>query len=193
MWIFSSCCRIPELRWGFQASSCVCPGKPNLPFELLGKAGGCTRVTAGPKRPHLCLCLGLNVPLKGRQGSRGGFPDSPLGVRPRLEGKQRMPLSSQVATQISWSPLGGLKGGRPPLQFGERTRDCPPGQAGKEGSHLARTGPSQGFPRAAAPVGVFSRGTTRISGSLSCGAREARSPCAWRGGARPGSRVTGGD
>ena len=25
------------------------------------------------------------------------------------------------------------------------------------------------------------RGTTRISGSLSCGAREVRSPCAWRG------------
>ena len=37
------------------------------------------------------------------------------------------------------------------------------------------------FPRAAAPVGVFSQGTTRISGSLSCGAREVRSPCAWRG------------
>ena len=31
-------------------------------------------------------------------------------------------------------------------------------------------------------MGVFSRGTTRISGSLSCGAREVRSPCAWRGG-----------
>ena len=29
--------------------------------------------------------------------------------------------------------------------------------------------------------------TTRISGSLSCGAREVRSPCAWRGGARHGS------
>ena len=68
-----------------------------------------------------------------------------------------------------------------------------PGHAGKEGPQLARTGASQGFPRAAAPVGVFSRGTTRISGSLSCGAREVRSPCAWRGGARPGSRVTGGD
>ena len=39
------------------------------------------------------------------------------------------------------------------------------------GPQLARTGASQGFPRAAAPVGVFSRGTTRISGSLSCGAR----------------------
>ena len=29
---------------------------------------------------------------------------------------------------------------------------------------------SHGFPQAAAPVGVFSRGTTRTSGSLSCGA-----------------------
>ena len=45
---------------------------------------------------------------------------------------------------------------------------------------LARTGGSQGFPRAAAPMGVFSRVTTRISGSLSYGAREVRSPCAWR-------------
>ena len=44
--------------------------------------------------------------------------------------------------------------------------------------HIARTGASQGFPRAAAPMGVFSRGTARISGSLSCGAREVRSPCA---------------
>ena len=92
-----------------------------------------------------------------------------------------MPLSSQVATQISWSPLSGLKGVRPSLQFGERTRDCALGQAGKEGPHLASMGASQGFPRAAAPVGVFSRGKTRISGSLSCGAREVRSLCAWRG------------
>ena len=49
---------------------------------------------------------------------------------------------------------------------------------------------SQGFPRAAAPVGVFSRGTMRISGSLSCGAREVRSPCACPGGVwngNPGS------
>ena len=39
-------------------------------------------------------------------------------------------------------------------------------------------GGSHVFPQAAAPVGVFSRGTTRTSGSLSCGAREVRSPCA---------------
>ena len=33
-----------------------------------------------------------------------------------------------------------------------------PGHAGKEGPRLARTGASQGFPRAAAPVGVFRAG-----------------------------------
>ena len=43
--------------------------------------------------------------------------------------------------------------------FGERTRDCSPGHAGKEGPQLARTGASQGFPRDAAPVGVSRRGT----------------------------------
>ena len=33
----------------------------------------------------------------------------PRGVRPRLEGKPRTPLSSRVATRVSWSPLSGLK------------------------------------------------------------------------------------
>ena len=101
----------------------------------------------------------------------------PRGVRPRLEGKPRTPPSSRVATRVSGSPLSGLKGVQPPLQFGDRTRDCSAGHAGKAGPQLARTGASQGFPRAAVPVGGFSRGTTRISGSLSCGAREVRSPC----------------
>ena len=54
---------------------------------------------------------------------------------------------------------------------------------------LAMTGASHGFPQSAAPVGVFSRGTTRTSGSLSCGARELMSPCAWRVGAGHHSRV----
>ena len=39
----------------------------------------------------------------------------------------------------------------------------------------------------------ISRGTTRISGSLSCGAREVRSPCTWRGGACHGSPVMVGE
>ena len=82
---------------------------------------------------------------QGKTGISGFHSRLPRGVRPRLEGKQRTPLSSQVATRISWSPLSGLKGVKHPLQFGERTRDCSPGHAGKEGPQLARTGESQGF------------------------------------------------
>ena len=74
---FSSCGGILELRRGIQASSCVGPGKSNLPFELLGRAGDCSRVTEGQKRPHLGLFPGPNVPLQGRQGSRGCIPDPP--------------------------------------------------------------------------------------------------------------------
>ena len=137
--------------------------------------------------------MAVLVQSQGKTRISGLHSRLPRGVRPRLEGKQRTPLSSQVATRISWSPMSGLKGVEPPLQFGERTRDCSPGQAGKEGPQLVRTGASHGFPQAAAPVGVFSRGMTRTSGSLSCGARELMSPCAWRGGAGHHSRVMGSD
>ena len=36
----------------------------------------------------------------------------------------------------------GLNGVKPPVEFGERTRDCSLGHAGKEGPHLAMTGAS---------------------------------------------------
>ena len=52
----------------------------------------------------------------------------------------------------SWSPLSGLQGVKPPVEFGERTWDCSPGHAGKDGPHLAMTEGSCGFSRAAAPV-----------------------------------------
>ena len=55
------------------------------------------------------------------------------------------------------------------------------------------TGASRGFSRAAAPVWGFSRGTMGSSGSLSCGAGEVRSSCAWRGGARHFSPVMVGE
>ena len=58
-------------------------------------------------------------------------------------------------------------GVEPPLQFGERTRNCSPGQTGKEGPHLAMSGESRGFSGAAVPVWGFSQGTTGSSGSLS--------------------------
>ena len=116
-----------------------------------------------------------------------------LGVRARLEGKQRTPLSSRVATGVSWSPLSGLKGVKPPVEFGERTQDCSPGHAGKEDPHLAMTGASCWFSRAGEPVWDFSRGMTGSSGSLSCGARKVRSPWAGQGGARHCSQVRVGE
>ena len=124
-----------------------------------------------------------------------------VGFLTRFDGELREPLlwrqgsqvSIRVATCISWSPLTGLKGVKPPLQFGERTRNCSPGHAGKEGPHLEMTGASRGFSRAVAPVWGFSRGTTGSSGSLSCGNREVRSPWAGQGGARHCSQVRVGE
>ena len=70
-------------------------------------------------RPHLGLCPEANVPLQGRQGSRGCIPDAPGETGIHLEWKQRSPLCSRVATGISGSSLGGLKGVKPPEAFGE--------------------------------------------------------------------------
>ena len=76
------CGGILELRRGSQPSPWVGPGKPNLPLGLRGKAGGCARVTARPKRPHLGVCPGPNIPLQGRQGSRRAWrPDFPGAAR----------------------------------------------------------------------------------------------------------------
>ena len=146
-----------------------------------------------PNRPHLGLCPEANVPLQGRPGSRGCIPDAPGETGIHLEWKPGTPLCSRVATGISWSSLGGLKGVKPPEAFGERSRDWSVGHAGDEGPHLAMTGESRGCSRAAAPVCGFSRGTTARSVSLSWGAREVGSPCEWRGGARHCSRVMGGE
>ena len=73
-------------------------------------------------------------------------------------------------------PKRGLNGVKPPVEFGQRTRDCCLGHAGKEGPHLAMTGASRGFSQGAVPGWGFSRDRTGSSGSLSCGAREVRSP-----------------
>lgn len=111
-------------------------------------------------RPHLGLCPEASVPPQRRQGSRGCIPDAPGETGIHLEWKQRTPLCSRVATGISWSSLGGLKGVKPPEALGERSRDWSLGHAGDEGPHLAMTGESRGCSPAAAPVCAFSRGTT---------------------------------
>ena len=55
-----------------------------------------------------------------------------------------VPLEDVSALGSVWRPsakdMVGLKGVNTPVKFGERTRDCSPGHAGKEGPQLARTG-----------------------------------------------------
>ena len=136
------------------------------PIFLPGKCHG-QRSLAGPKpHPHDSTLGEREAPPTPQP------PQDPSPLRGTLGSSLRSP-----ATLISWCPLSGLKGVQPPLPFGERTRDGSPGLPFPSPMHES----------------ITARGTTRISGSLSCGAREVRSPCAWRGGARPGSRVTGGD
>ena len=95
-----------------------------------------------------------------------------------------LPLAPTLkgVTKLLWPHLP-TAGSNPPVKFGERTRDCSPGQAGKEGPHLSLTGASCGFSRTAAPLCVFSRGTMGYSGSLLCGTREVSFPACGEGSA----------
>ena len=146
-------------------------------------------ITVGQNRPHLGLCLGHNVPLQGRQGSRGCIPNSPgeSGLVSR-EAKDSALLSSRTGYFLD--PTEWPKGSQYSCEVWREDQEL-----------LSRSGrkrrpPSRddgGFSRAAAPVWGFSRGMTGSSGSLSCGAREVRCPCAWRGGACHCSRVMVGE
>ena len=166
-----------------------CDRKVGNPFQTKQGSRPSCRDQEGRRGSEEVVPENLGVPLQGRQGSRGCIPDAPGETGIHLEWKQRTPLCSRIATGISWSSLGGLKGVKPPEAFGERPRDWSLGHAGDEGPHLAMTGESWGCSRAAAPVCGFSRGTTARSVSLSWGAREVGSPCEWRGRAPHCSRA----
>ena len=160
--------------WPWEAQS-----SPRVARESWGlRSSHCRAQESSPRRVS-----GTSYSSPGKAGTSGLHSRLPRGVRPRLEGKPRTPLSSRVAPGISWTQLSGLKGVNPPVKFGERTRDCSPGQAGKEGPHLSLTGASCGFSRTAAPLCVFSRGTMGYSGSLLCGTREVSFPACGEGSA----------
>ena len=99
-----------------------------------------------PPPPSPCRFLSAPFPGHFHQGTHIGAGSAP----------------TPAARKPGNFPLQGRQGSRGP--FGERTRDCSPGHPGKEGPQLARTGASQGFPRAAAPVGVFSRAKLKSQG-----------------------------
>ena len=75
--------------------------------------------------------------------SLGHFPNpgiKPASLRsPALVGEfftasapSDVPDLGQEFPKPSWSPLRGVKGVKPPMEFGEMTRDCFPGHAGKK-------------------------------------------------------------
>ena len=167
-------------------------GSPIFPSSCEGKLGVSLESLQGPRdlttacvrdliflsREGRDLGVAFHAPPGSQASSRGEAKDSALlSSRDAVllvppERPQGSPASSSV-----WREDPGLL-----------SRPCR-----KRRPSAREDAVSQGFPQAVAPLGVFSLGTTRISGSLSCGAREVRSPCAWRGGARHGSRVMGGD
>ena len=106
-------------RVGHDCSPWVGPGKPNLPLGLRGKAGGCARVTAGPKRPHLGVCPGPSIPLHGRQGSRGCIPGSFSPGKEQAAGVWETCLAPGWPQLRSRLPFGaiapGRRAGAPPL------------------------------------------------------------------------------
>ena len=114
-----------------------------------------------------------------------------------------LPCATMGSGAHLWPPAVGVVTGRRPSkclplgtnstisvcsEVGERQRAPLPIVSSTPGvpwGHLLQSedGGVSGVSSSCGARGVFSRGTTRISGSLSCGAREVRSPCAWRGGA----------
>ena len=71
------------------------PREDQSSIRVARESWGCSRVTAGQKRPHLGFCPGDNVPLEGLQGSQGCIPDSSGSqVSSRGEAKDSAFLSS---------------------------------------------------------------------------------------------------
>ena len=98
----------------------------------------------------------------------------------RVEAKNPALLS--IATGISWSSLGGLKGVKPPEAFGERSRGWPLGHAGDEGPHLRDDGGVSGW---------FSSGGPRVRFLTRCDG-EVSEPLVGRQGSRVSTRVARG-
>ena len=73
------------------------PGKPNLPLGLRGKAGGCARVTAGPKRPH----LGVFILIKSFRAVSHSFCHSVSGSS---SGEKRLNRDLVLPLLVDFSP-----------------------------------------------------------------------------------------
>ena len=86
-----------------------------------------------------------------------------------------------------------MKGVKPPLKFGEGTRDCSPGAAGTKGLMSQGLGNLLVFFKLLREAWDSSAATLGNSGSLSCCLREVKSPFELQGGARDRSGVLTGE
>ena len=125
---------------GFHSS---CDGDLRVPLLLPQGSQVSFRVVTGTSgfltshfrgnRPHLDFCPETPCSSPVATGILGLLSRFPWGVRSCLALKQRTLLSSRVATGISWSPLSSIQEVKPPLEFGEGTRDWSLGIAGTKG------------------------------------------------------------
>ena len=167
-------------------------GSPIFPWSCEGKLGVLLESLQG-QRDLIEACV-QDLIFLSREDRDLGFPfQTPLGSQasPRGEAEDSAFLSSRDTDLLE--PNEWTQGCRASSSVWREDSGLLSRPDRKRRPHLAMTGASHGFPQAVAPVGVFSRGTMRTSGSLSCGARELMSPCAWRGGAGHHSRVMGND
>ena len=120
----------------------------------------------------------------GATGISGLHSRLTQGVRPSLECKQRPPFSSVVVTGICWSTQSGLNVATPPVEFGERNRDCALGHGGK-GMPSSRDdgGVSGFFSSGSRSVGFLTRYHAKLSEPL-LGHQGSRVSSKWRGGSR---------
>ena len=159
---------LDSLREGARRCLLCWPREVQSSIRVAKESWGLLSSDCRANRPHLGLCPEANVPLQGRQGSPGCIPDAPGETGIHLEWKQRSPLCSRVATGISGSSLGGLKGVKPPEAFGERSRDWSLGHAGDDtfGPDVAPGWLSQ-YPGARAPI-AFLQEAAVVLGAPHC-------------------------
>ncbi|XP_045020903.1 uncharacterized protein LOC123332729 isoform X1 [Bubalus bubalis] len=92
------------------------------------KSWRCALVTEG-KRDPTKACVQDLMFMSRLDRNLGVAFQTHLGVRPQSRGEAKDSALLSSRTGMSWSPLSGLKGVKPPLVFGGRTRDCSPGNA----------------------------------------------------------------
>ena len=167
-------------------------GSPIFPSSCEGKLGFALESLQGPRdlttacvrdliflsREGRDLGVALQAPPGSQASSRGEAKDSAL-LSSRDAGLLEPPERPQG------SPASSSIGREDPGLLSRPCRKRRPSAREDGGVSWVSSGCSA--------RGVFSRGMTRTSGSLSCGARELMSPCAWRGGAGHHSRVMGSD